>query len=423
MGNPLLGRTLPVEQPAPTSPFGGSAPTLRVAVTYLTAAAVWVAFGDTLPGGRWFSVHLFTLGALTNLILVFSDHFARTLTRSPAAQVRWQLPVVNLGIVLVLVGIPIGSTVAIAAGASVTTGVVFASYLRLRRLRKAAVGARFTWIVRGYERAHGAFIHGAVLGALLGTGVLGGAWYGSARLAHLHVNILGWGGLTLLSTLVFFGPTITRCRILPGADDRAARALRHGATGLTVAVLLLLATGVRGAAAVPLRLGAALGLAVFAWAATVTCIAVFRAVTRAKPTAAKAPVLAVCIWLTVVVWADVAVVATGAWWLLDALGVAVIVGVLVPTITATLTYLAPMLRGPTAPVRAAITERLATGAEVRAIVANAAAATLVVTAAFGTTLGVGGWWMVRGAWIALIAVIVPPLLFAIARPRPALLES
>ncbi|MEX1162157.1 MAG: hypothetical protein WEB03_01120 [Nitriliruptor sp.] len=414
---------LPVQQPARTSPFGGAAPSLRTAVAYLVAAVVWVTVGEALPGGRWFAVHLFTLGTLTNLILVFSDHFSRTLTRTPAHGPRWPLPVLNLGILLVLVAIPTGRTVPLALGATVTSGVVIASYVRIRRLRRASIGARFTWIVRNYERAHGAFVHGAVLGALLGAGALAGAWRGPARLAHLHLNVLGWAGLTLLSTLVFFGPTITRCRILPEADERAARALRHGATGLTAAALLLLATGFGGDAALPLRLGAAAGLAVYAWAATVTCLAVLAAVLRAQPSATQAPIAAVCLWFTAAVWADVAIVATGAWHLLDALGVALIVGVLVPTITATLTYLAPLLRGPTAPVRALITDRLAAGAELRTIVANTAAVILVVTAALGTTLGVGGWWMVRGAWLALVAVIVPPLLFAIARPRPALVES
>jgi hypothetical protein len=413
---------LPVQQPARTSPFGGAAPSLRTAVTYLVAAAVWVTVGDPLPGGRWFAVHLFTLGALTNLILVFSDHFSRTLTRTPAHGPRWPLPVLNLGILLVLVAIPTGRTIPLAVGATVTSGVVVASYVRIRRLRRGAIGARFTWIVRNYERAHGAFVHGAVLGALLGAGVLAGAWHGPARLAHLHLNVLGWAGLTLLSTLVFFGPTITRCRILPEADERAARALRHGATGLTAAALLLLATGFGGDAELPLRLGAAAGLVVFAWAATVTCLAVLAAVLRAKPTATQAPIAAVCLWFTAAVWADVAIVATGAWHLLDALGVALIVGVLVPTITATLTYLAPLLRGPTAPVRAAITERLERGADRRAIVANVAAATLVVTAGFGETLGLGGAWMVRGAWLALAVVTLPPLVFAVARPRAALLE-
>jgi hypothetical protein len=417
-------RTLPVHQPARSSPFGGSAPSLRTAVTYLAAAVVWVTIGDRLPGGRWFAVHLFTLGALTNLILVFSDHFARTLTRAAGvAGPRWPLPVLNLGVLLVLTGIPTDRPVVVAVGATTVTAVVIASYLRLRRLRRDAVGARFTWIVRTYERAHGAFVHGAILGALLGTGLLAGDWYAPARLAHLHVNVLGWAGLTLLATLVFFGPTVTRCRILPGADDRAARALRHGATGLTLAVLLLLATGFGGDLEVPLRLGAAAGLAVFATAATITCGTVLAAVLRAKPTATQAPVAAVCVWFPLVAWGDVAVVATGEWALLDAVGVAILVGVLVPMITATLSYLAPLLRGPTAPVRARITARLERGADTRAIVANVAAVTLVVTAAFGTSLGVGGSWMIRGAWVALAAATLPSLLFAIAPPRSALIDG
>ncbi len=65
----------------------------------------------------------------------------------------------------------------------------------------------------------------------------------AGRVAHLHANVLGWGVLTLLATVVFFGPTILRRQIEPGADERAARRLRHGATGVTVAVLALVATG------------------------------------------------------------------------------------------------------------------------------------------------------------------------------------
>lgn len=419
----MPGRSLPVQQPVRSSPFGGAVPNLRVAVAYLVVALVWVVAGTSLPGGRWFAVHLFTLGTLTNLILVFSEHFGRTLTRAPEVRIRWQLPVLNLGVVGVLVGLPAEATWLVAAGASVVTATVFVAYLRLRRLRRDAVGARFTWVVRGYERAHGAFIHGAILGALLGTGVLSGAWYGPARLAHLHVNILGWGGLTLLCTLVFFGPTVTRCRIEPGADERAARALRHGATGLTVGVVLLLATGFGGAAVLPLRLASALGLAVFAWAATTTCLAVLRAVLRAKPTATRAPIAAVCLWLPAVIWVDVAVVAAGRWDLLDAVGLAAVLGVLLPAITATLIFLAPMLRGPTVPSRARIIERLERGADLRTVAANAAALVLVVGAAFGTTLGTGGAWMVRSAWVTFAVAIVPPLLFAVARPRSPIVEA
>ena len=44
---------------------------------------------------------------------------------------------------------------------------------------------------------------GALFGALVATSVLGGAWVTAVRMAHLHVNLLGWAGLTLLATIVF----------------------------------------------------------------------------------------------------------------------------------------------------------------------------------------------------------------------------
>ena len=123
-----------------------------------------------------------------------------------------------------------------------------ASLLRLRRLRTTAVGPRFGWIVGTYEVTHGgAFLLGALFGALVATGILGGAWMGPPmRIAHLHVNLLGWAGLTLLATMVFFGPTVARTRIREGADVRAARAVRLGAIGLGVGVAGIVGTGFGG---------------------------------------------------------------------------------------------------------------------------------------------------------------------------------
>jgi len=348
------------------SPFGPAAPSIAVALIYAAAVGVWLAFGELLPGGRWFAVHLFTLGVLTNLVLTFSEHFARTVTRTKGERAAWWPVVTNLGILLVLIGFPGGQRWLLAVGSTIVTGVVFAAYRRIRRMRHEAIGARFAWIARVYERAHGAFIHGAILGALMGVGLVAGSWYGAARIAHLHANILGWGGLTLLATLVFFGPTMARTRIEPGADDRSARALRLGATGLTVAIVLLLLTGMDGVGATIARVGAGIALALYAWAATVVCLPVGRAVWRAKPTAARPLVTAVCVWLPLVAWADVAVVATGSWRWLDAVGVAALTGVLAQAILATLIYLAPMLRGSTTTARETIRIRLEIGMHVRA---------------------------------------------------------
>ena len=403
------------ERPRGRSPFGPAAPSIVTALVYAAAVGVWLAFGAWLPGGRWFAVHLFTLGVLTNVVLTFSEHFARTVTRTKGERAGWWPVVTNLGILLVLVGFPGGQRWLLAVGSTILTGVVVAAYLRIRRMRHEAIGARFAWIARVYERAHGAFVHGAILGALMGIGLVAGPWYGAARIAHLHANILGWGGLTLLATLVFFGPTMARTKIEPGADDRSARALRAGATGLAVAVVLLLLTGLGGVFGAVARVGAGVGLAVYAWAATVVCLPVGRAVWRAKPTAARPLVGAVCVWLPLVAWADVAVVTTGSWRWLDALGVAALTGVLAQAICATLVYLAPMLRGSTTAARETIRLRLEVGMHVRAaalgvgVVACTIAAMRILEAAPMATIG----------WSLIGATLLTTAMTAMWPPRPA----
>jgi hypothetical protein len=402
-------------RPRGASPFAAAAPTIAAALLYGAALVLWLVVGDRLPGGRWFAVHLFTLGVLTNLVLTFSEHFARTVTRTEGERAAWWPLLTNLGIVLVLVGLPSGLRPALVAGATILTGVVFAAYLRLRRMRRHAVGARFAWIVRVYERAHGAFIHGAVIGALLGVGLLPGGWYLGGRLAHLHANVLGWGGLTLLATLVFFGPTMARTRIEPGADERAARALRHGASGLSVGIVLLLLTGIGGTAATAARVGAALGLAVFAWSATAVCIPVARAVHRARATAARPLILAVCAWFPVVVWADVAIVAAGRWRWVDALGVAALGGVLAQAILAALVYLAPMLRGRSTGDRETIRERLERGARTRVVLFDLGVVASVVGALrlvdVGPLAGLG-WVTIAATMVATAFVAIWPVRLA-----------
>lgn len=354
-------------RPRGASPFGSAAPSILAALVYAGALVIWLVAGDALPGGRPFAVHLFTLGVLTNLVLTFSEHFARTVTRTAGERSWWWPIVTNLGILAVLVGLPTRWLPALAGGATLLIAVVFLAYVRLRRMRKAAIGARFAWIVRIYERAHGAFIHGAVFGALIGVGLVSGSWFGATRTAHLHAMVLGWGGLTLLATLVFFGPTMARTRIEPGADDRSARLLRHGATGLSVAILLLFLAGIGGTWGQVLNVVAAGGLTVYAAAATLVCLPVARAVRSAKLTAARPLVLGVCLWFPVVVWADVVVVLGSAWRWLDMLGVIALTGVLAQAILATLVYLAPMLRGRTTDARDTIRVRLEAGGRTRAV--------------------------------------------------------
>jgi nitrite reductase (NO-forming) len=370
-----------------------------VALVYALGTAVWLVAGSALPGGRWFTVHLFTLGVVSNLILAFTRHFAETLLHKPAQDhPTARLVLFNAGAVGVLVGLPAGLPWLVAMGATLATAAVFWLYLTLRRLRRSALPSRFTFVVRTYERACGAFLHGALLGALLGTGVATGSWFAAVRLAHLHTNVLGWGGLTLLATVVLFGPTMLRTRMADGADAAAARWLRRGATGLTVGVLALIGSGAPGTAGQVSRWLAAAGLAVFAVTATVVCRSVATVAPRGRREMAGLSITAACIWFPLAAWADVVVVATARWWLLPVVGIALLGGVLAQAIAAALAYLAPMLGATLEPDR--VRRRLSLLAPARSAVLNAG----VGAAAVGVALHADV--VVRCGWIAIVVVLV-----------------
>ena len=330
---------------APSSPFADVRPAVAIATAYAGAIVVWLLAGGALPGGRWFAVHLFTLGVVSNLVVALTRHFAQTLLHA-SIQDRpgLRLATLNAGTVAILGGLPSGQTWLVALGATLASAAVLWLYLVLRRLRRRALPSRFSFVTRTYERACGAFLHGAVLGALLGSGLLPGQWFAGVRLGHLHTNILGWGGLALLATLVMFGPTILRRRMQPGADVTAATWLRRGATGLTVAVLALIVTGAAEPVATAARSVAAAGLLVYSAAAFAVCRGVLAAARGAHPTAPALSISAVCCWLPVVAVADAGVVATAQWQWLSALGAVLLVGVLGQAVLASVGYLAPMLR-------------------------------------------------------------------------------
>jgi hypothetical protein len=140
--------------------------------------------------------------------------------------------------------------------------------------------------------------------------------------------------------------------------------------------------------------------------------------------ATRLPVVALSLWFVVGVWADVVVVAAGAWRLLDAIGLVLLVGVLGQAVTAVLTYLTPMLHGRHEHRRDHLRARLARRAAVRAVAYNLAGVVLAVSAAAGTRLGAVGAWSVRAAWVLLAATALHLLVVATAPvERPARPES
>jgi hypothetical protein len=371
---------------------------------YAVAAVVWLTFGDTLPGGRWFAVHLFTLGVLSNLIVALTDHFARTLVdRAGPDQLVRRFVAFNAGAILLL-GFPPGLRYPLIAGAVVVTATVAWLGIDLHRLHRRHPDHRFAFVVLGYRYACVAFVVGAVLGALLGARLISGPWYGAARVAHLHVNILGWGGLTVLTTVVFFGPTMMGTEMGPRAGARAAWALRVAAAGLAVSVGAQLLTGADPGAVWP-RSVAASGLAAFAAGATVIVWEVLRSGRGARRSTPASMIRMAGVWFVAVVWADAAAFATGELRVLDVLGAALIVAVLGQAILAALNHLTPAVWG--APgERAAMGEQLERFGPSRVVVLNSGAVIVVLTGLASRTAGDLGAVLIRFGWLLVAAAVL-----------------
>ena len=405
-------------------PFGGLRATVAVAGMYGVAAVVWAVVGEVLPGGRWLAVHLFTAGVLTNLVVGLTAHFTETLTRGSlsAGGRRGRLVTVNVGALALLGGLPAGLGWVSAAGGLVLLAAVMWLYIDLRRARRQSLGSRFLFVVRAYERACGAFVHGSLLGAAMAAGVLGGAWYAAARIAHLQVMVLGWGGIVLLATVVFFGPTVLRARIEAGADETAGRALGITSWALTVAGLALLLTGLGGAGATIAQGVAGAGLAVYAVASTSVCLPVLRTARRAEGTVPGRMLAAACGWFVVAGWANVLVVATGRFDLLARLGVVALAGVLGQAILGALTYLTPMVMRLQSDTRRRVRARLELGWPARVwlfnagVVAVAGAGPAPIGATASTAVAGVGWAMI----LATLAMLPAMTLWALVRaPRAA----
>lgn len=388
-------------------PFATVTPALLIAACWLAAAAVWGVAG-TLPGGQWTVVHLFTLGVLTTVLVAFTQHFARSLTRHDAALGWWHLMTLTVGVGGTLVGMVTGTRVLLLLGAMTVTGIVALARVRLTLMRRGARAPRFVWVVTAYERAHEAFLVAAVLGAAMGAGLVSGGWYDSVRLAHLHLNVLGWAGLVVLPTAVFFGAALLRVRLPADAERRARRALAVGAPALLAAGVLMAIPASPGPWEVLVRGGTGTALAVFAWPVlSVTRIAVEMA-RSAPPGATRFLLPAAMTWLSVGVVADIAVVIVGEQQLLPALGLAIGLGGFLQLMLAVVLYLVPSLRGRGLAARNALIARTQAAATIRAIVYNGAVLILVIAA-----LGVGVPAVSAVAWNALLAVIASTGLLAV----------
>jgi nitrite reductase (NO-forming) len=358
-------------------------------LAYLAAGGVVLALGQRVPGGGWLALHLVLLGAATNAIVVWSEYFAAALLRAPPASERVAMVralALNLGIVGVLVGVHTGRSGQAAAGACLAGLTVGGHALALAGRIARALPARLSQTVWFYVAAAAALLAGMGLGLWLAGGAAGSAdSHRALRLAHVHLNMLGWVGLAVVGTQFTLWPTVLRTRMVAGLELAIRWSLPPLAIGLAVAAAGL---------ATQRRAVALAGLALYAAGLGVALVPFVRTARRRPPhTAASWMLGAGMVWLVVAVAGDLGALAASRRVVdldgqLVRLVPVVVAGFALQTLTGALTYLLPVAFGRGAWGNRRLTAILELGWPLRVAAVNLGVLALVA----GLPPAVG-WWL------------------------------
>lgn len=197
---------------------------LRLGGLFAGVSLIWSAWVLIQGGSWWGPVHAFLAG--TVLLAISGTTQTFTITGAAAAPPsagassgqRWLL---GVGVGLVLIGVASGTAVVVVAGGLLMVlslgllGAILLGAIRRSLLRRFDLSSRF------YLLAIGAGVIGVTLGGVLGSGVAAGS-YEEIRTAHVHLNLVGLVGLTIVGTLPTILPTFAHRRAVSGQEARIA---------------------------------------------------------------------------------------------------------------------------------------------------------------------------------------------------------
>jgi nitrite reductase (NO-forming) len=378
-----------------------------VVLAYLLAGGVTAALGSRIAGAGWLALHLVLLGATSNAIIVWSEHFAAALLHARASSDRVALArllTLNLAVLAVLAGVHGRRPALVTVGGSLLAMLVLAHAVGLARTIRRSLTAQLGDTVWFYVAASAALIAGIGLGVLMGGGGAGSAdAYIAIRLAHAHLNMLGWIGLSVIGTQFTLWPTVLHTRMVPGVRGTSTAALLLTVAGLAVATAGLLGQN-RGVAVVGLAAYTA-GLAAALRPFVLTML-------QRRPHGAAAwMLLAGIAWFTLAVLADLVILLASSRVVeldgrLGRLIPAVAVGFGLQTLAGALTYLLPAVWGRGAHGNRRLTGLLEAGWPLRVAALNLGVAAVTVGSP-GSPLARAGQLLVAlglGSFVVLAAV-------------------
>jgi len=199
----------------------------RIAVSAFRLAGVFglVAGGWSLwvlvDGGTWWGpIHAFLLGTVSLAIAGASQMFTITWSAAPAppawtaASQRWSQAV---GTAAVLVGMTVGSTGAVVlGGVAVLLGMTLLAFSLMGAVRHSLL-RRFDLSLRFYLLGIACAAVGVTLGMMMVSDV-GADRYTLLRVAHGHLNLVGFVGFVIIGTLPTILPTFAHHRAVSGPE-------------------------------------------------------------------------------------------------------------------------------------------------------------------------------------------------------------
>ena len=379
-----------------------------VVLGWLAVTVALLVAHDVVDHPVWLAIHALLLGAATNAIVIWSGHFTTTLCRvpdRPSWHLAAKLAVLNVAVVAALTGVWIGVERITGVAGAVVAVVAAVHGAELIAMKKAALSARFAYLVDFYLAAIAALLIGALAGATMAFGVQ--HLYARLWSTHVHVMLFGWIGFTVVGTLFTLWPTTNRERITPRSYRLAHRTLPALAAGLSVVTAGLLTANIW------------LTLAGFGCYAVGVGIAVVALWPQRRPIGSASWMLAAAtLWLGVAVLVELtALTATRS---IDTLPGLVessvmplmVVGFVAQILLGALTELLPVLTAQGPPQRKAVIAFLSQGWQARLFTLNAAA--VLVAAPLPAPARMLGWALAAVAvatflWLAL-RLAVPVLL-------------
>ena len=212
---------------------------LGLSAIFTIGAIVWAIVLATNGGSWWGPVHAFLAGAVLAAISGASQMFTITwATTSPPP--RWmtitQGSLLVGGVVLVLIGVPLSIDPLIwLGGVSVASSLALLGYA-IATIVKQSLLRRFDLSSRFYILAMATGVIGVTLGVLVATAVFPSE-YRLVRTVHLHLNLIGLVGFTIIGTLPTLLATLAKHKVVSGREARVAWWLCLAMVMVTLAAL------------------------------------------------------------------------------------------------------------------------------------------------------------------------------------------